>query len=107
MTKETIKISFNFRYGPDGTGYKKALTMNNNILEAWRDSLARDLATGKNKDYYETLYLSRPIESAKNVMFLNLTQAQHLIDWAKKINSLEMNQKRASYKANTCLIINN
>ena len=105
MKKETVKISFNFRYSPDGTVYRKALSINDKILEAWRDSLACDLAMNKRRNYYNKLYLSQPMERANSVIFLNLTQAKHFIDWTKRIVDIEINYKRASYDANTCLII--
>jgi len=104
--KKEIKVSFNnFYHATDGAVYKKALTINNHILETWQDVLSCDLAIGKISDYYDKLYLLQPLDRKKDVIFLNLTQARHFIAWLKKLNDVKINAERADYDANTCLII--
>jgi len=105
MTKETIKISFNFIYSPSGTVYKKALTMSDKIKQEFILALTATIKTEKN--HLSKMYLSARPECSESVIFLNLTQSSFLIKWLSNNKKVIINQKRASYQANTCLIINN
>lgn len=104
MNKYTIKISYQPKWHPtEGTVYRKALRINNKIFESFL--LALSCERIMEKDCYIKMNLNKSVEQLKNIVYLNLTQSRYFIDWAERQHEIIIDEKRASYDANTCLII--
>ena len=105
MTKYKIKVSYSPKlWASDGSVYKLRFTVNQKIAETFLDVLTCEAIT--EKDHYKKIYLKRPTDKKGDVIFLNLTQRDLFIKWALKNANIELDEKRASYDANACLIIN-
>lgn len=102
-TKHKAAVSFRKTFSPDGTCYKKCITIDAKTFEAFRLALQSQAAL--ETDSYKKTFMGVPLKKDGLTIFPNLTQSNYFVEWAKKINDLEIDVKRASYEANTCLVV--
>lgn len=104
MTKEIIKVSYlPLSNDETGTIYRKRFTISQRVYQDFTNALLAEGAL--EKDYYKRLYLQTPTKRLLDIVFLNLTQADYFIKRYLKCADVELNEKRAKYIANACLII--
>ena len=102
-TMQKVKVRFSKVWDDNGTCYNKGITITEKTYTSLFGMIQAEGA--REKDYYRALWLSTPIKSKGTVRFLNLTQANLVVDKLIKAIDIEINSQRALVDCNTYLVI--
>lgn len=100
---KVIPVRYTKLFSPSGTVYKKAIVVDSRTFDDLEYALAVEAT--KTDDPVRKMRLLAQYEQKDNVIFLNLTQADVIIDAIKKTDYLEIDGKRAATVANMAVVL--
>lgn len=99
-----LKVSFRTNFDDEGTSYKKCISIPKKAFDAFMLSLQSEQAI--ERETIRKMYLHSSIGRKNNLRFLNLTQTDYFIKWAKRQYEIKVSLKRLDAGLrNTCLLI--
>ena len=104
-----IKISVDPLLGKGGVVHWKRFTVPSCVAVAFSDACLAESAT--ETDHYHSHYLKQTLAIERNkkglnpYILMNFKQTHYFQDWARRHEQIEIDNKRASYKANGWLSI--